>query len=116
MSQVCESPIIHHDVVDRVRKAFPDDALAGRTAAIFKQLGEPTRLRILLALSHHEMCVCDISALLSMTQSAISHQLKSLRLSNLVVSRKEGKIVYYALADDHVAALLRQGMLHAGHN
>ena len=74
------------------------------------------RLRILSALAQHEMCVCDISALLQMTQSAISHQLKSLRLSNLVVSRKEGKIVYYQLADEHVALLLEQGILHAQHS
>ena len=116
MSQVCESTIIHQDVLDRVEKEMPEDAVAQKAAGIFKQLGDPTRLRILSALAQHEMCVCDISALLQMTQSAISHQLKSLRLSNLVVSRKEGKVVYYQLADEHVALLLEQSILHAQHS
>lgn len=116
MSQICESTIIHQEVVDRVERKMPDDTLLTVAASLFKQLGDPTRLRILSALSRHEMCVCDISALLRMSQSAISHQLKSLRLSNLVTSRKEGKVVYYSLADEHVAALLDQGLLHAEHS
>ena len=111
----CESTIIHQDIIDKVENRMPTGAVTERAAGIFKQLGDPTRLRILVSLAEHEMCVCDISALLQMSQSAISHQLKSLRLSNLVRSRKEGKAVYYSLADEHVIRLLEQGMLHAEH-
>ncbi|NLK58842.1 MAG: winged helix-turn-helix transcriptional regulator [Tissierellia bacterium] len=111
----CESTIIHQDIIDKVENRMPTGAVTERAAGIFKQLGDPTRLRILVSLAEHEMCVCDISALLQMSQSAISHQLKSLRLSNLVISRKEGKAVYYSLADEHVIRLLEQGMLHAEH-
>ena len=116
MNDTCESPVIHQQIVDQVAEQMPDDPVTEKTASIFKQLGDPTRLRILCALAKHEMCVCDISALLQMSQSAISHQLKNLRLSNLVVSRKDGKVVYYTLADAHVETLLAQGILHAEHS
>ncbi len=116
MRDICESTVIHREIVDQVAKNLPEDELLLQTAGLFKQLGDPTRLRILSALARHEMCVCDISSLLQMSQSAISHQLKSLRLSNLVTGRKEGKVVYYTLSDEHVTSLLQQGFLHASHS
>jgi ArsR family transcriptional regulator len=81
-------------------------------ADLFKVFGDSTRIRILWALDESEMCVCDISFLLNMTQSAISHQLRVLKQAKLVKNRKEGKIVYYSIDDDHVKLILNQGLIH----
>ena len=81
-------------------------------ADLFKIFGDSTRVRILWALNESEMCVCDISALLNMTQSAISHQLRLLKQSNLVKNRKDGKVVYYSIKDEHVKDIFSQGFLH----
>lgn len=94
---------------------MPDEAVSERMANFFKLLGDPTRMRILFALRHEELCVCDLSALLDMTQSSISHQLKSLRLGGLVKNRRDGKNVYYSLDDDHVYAVFDQALLHISH-
>jgi ArsR family transcriptional regulator, lead/cadmium/zinc/bismuth-responsive transcriptional repressor len=90
-------------------------ALAERLAETFKALGDPTRVRILSALSGTELCVCDLSGALEMTQSAISHQLGFLRRLHLVRARKQGRQVYYALDDDHIEQLFRGGLEHVAH-
>jgi DNA-binding transcriptional ArsR family regulator len=108
----CNCNIIHKDVVNRVKRALPDEEALLNLAELFKVFGDTTRVRIISALIHAEMCVCDIASLLGMTKSAISHQLRALRQTKLVKYRKEGKVVYYSLDDDHVATLFAQGLLH----
>ena len=109
---VCDCEVIHDDVVKRVRKAMPIDEDFYDLADLYKMFSDSTRVRILWALSCNELCVCDIAVLLDMTKSAISHQLKSLRLSNLVKYDKRGKEVYYSLADDHVKDIFEKGFEH----
>jgi DNA-binding transcriptional ArsR family regulator len=108
----CDCNVIHEEVVNRVRNLLPDEEALLNLAELFKVFGDTTRVRIISALLHAEMCVCDIAALLGMTKSAISHQLRALRHTKLVKYRKEGKIVYYSLDDDHVITLFDQGLLH----
>lgn len=91
---------------------IPSDETLYRLADLFKIFGDPTRIRILSALGRHELCVCDIAELLGMTQSAISHQLRVLKQMELVKFRKEGKTVFYSLADSHVSTILEQGLDH----
>ncbi|MBR2131822.1 MAG: winged helix-turn-helix transcriptional regulator [Oscillospiraceae bacterium] len=86
-----------------------------RLAELFKVFGDPTRIRILDALSQRELCVQEIADHLSMTQSAISHQLRVLKQASLVRFRRDGKTVYYALADSHVETIMRQGLEHVEH-
>ena len=109
---VCDCDVIHEDIVKRVRKAMPKDEDFYDLADLYKMFSDSTRVRILWALSCEEMCVCDIAVLLGMTKSAISHQLKSLRLANLVTYDKRGKEVYYSLADTHVERIFKQGFEH----
>ncbi len=109
---VCEEQCVHEELVRSVQSGMlPEDELY-RLAELFKIFGDPTRIRILFALSESEMCVCDIANALGMTQSAISHQLRILKQSRLVKFRKEGKSVFYALADEHVRLILNQGIEH----
>jgi DNA-binding transcriptional ArsR family regulator len=108
----CDCNIIHEDVVADVRTKMPDDETLMNLADLFKVFSDSTRVRILCALQHSEMCVCDIAALLGMTKSAISHQLRSLRQTRLVKYRKDGKSVYYSLDDEHVGNVFAQGLLH----
>ena len=110
---LCTCGIIHEDVVARVRQGLTPDAGLRRAAELFKALDDPTRLKIINALILAEMCVCDIAALLDMTQPAVSHHLKTLKASGLVKYRREGKVVYYALDDEHVSNVFYQGLLHA---
>ncbi|MCL2095820.1 MAG: metalloregulator ArsR/SmtB family transcription factor [Oscillospiraceae bacterium] len=109
---VCDCHIIHGDVVERVREAMPDNQDFCSLANLYKTFADYTRVRILGALSHESMCVCDLAVLLGMTKSAISHQLKFLRGANLVKYNKRGKIVYYSLADSHVRDILEKGFEH----
>ena len=106
------SNAIHEEVVARVREAMPDDKNFYDLANLYKMFSDNTRVKILWALSLEEMCVCDLGALLGMTKSAISHQLKSLRLANLVKYDKRGKTVYYSLVDCHVRDIFEQGFAH----
>lgn len=108
----CDCTIIHEDTVNKVREAMPPEESLYDLAELFKVFGDSTRIRILYALSNSPMCVCDIAALLGMTQSAISHQLRVLKQSRLVKYRKEGKVVYYSLDDDHVNQIFSQGLDH----
>jgi len=109
---VCDCEVIHGEVVERVRKAMPKEEDFYDLADLYKMFADSTRVRILWALFREEMCVCDIAVLLGMTKSAISHQLKSLRLSNLVKYDKRGKVVYYSLADSHVKDIFEKGFEH----
>lgn len=111
----CECNVIHSDVIERVKGEMPVAEQLYELSELFKSLGDQTRLKILFALSQNDMCVCDIAALLEMTQSAISHQLRVLRNVRLVKYQKVGKVVYYALDDDHVNAIFKQGLDHVGH-
>ncbi len=112
---VCDCTVIHEETVDRVRKEMPQDKLLDSSADFFKVVGDRTRIRILHALFQSEMCVCDIAVLLEMNQSAISHQLRVLKQAGLVKYRREGKIVFYSLDDEHVMNILDQGLVHVGH-
>jgi ArsR family transcriptional regulator len=108
----CKCTIIHEDVVNIVKENIPQEEILYDLAELFKVFGDSTRIKILCALFQAEMCVCDIAALLGMTQSAVSHQLKVLKNTRLVKFRKEGKVVYYSLDDDHVKHIFDQGLIH----
>lgn len=110
--EICEQTIIHKDVVQKVSKAMSNDEDLENVADLFKIFGDRTRIRLLRALHQSEMCVCDMAYLLDMTQSAISHQLRILKQAKLVKNRKEGKVVYYSLADQHVMQILVQAYDH----
>lgn len=108
----CEFMHVHEEIVERVNRMMPEEEQLFDLAELFKIFGDSTRIRILYVLFESEMCVCDIAQLLGMTQSAISHQLQVLKKSKLVKYRRDGKTVFYSLADDHVRAILDQGMEH----
>lgn len=108
----CDCDVIHADVVQDVKNRMPDISELYELSDFFKVISDNTRLKIMWALDEHEMCVCDLAVLLNMTKSAISHQLRTLREANLVKNRREGKIVYYSLADDHVCQILETGLAH----
>ncbi len=108
----CDCTIIHKDVVNTVKASMPIEESLYDLAELFKVFGDTTRIRILYALFSSEMCVCDIAALLNMTQSAISHQLRVLKQARLVKFRREGKVVYYSLDDDHIKHVFDQGLNH----
>jgi ArsR family transcriptional regulator len=105
---------VHKDIVNNVRQTLPEEEILYDLAELFKVFGDSTRIKILYVLLESEMCVCDIAELLNMTQSAISHQLRVLKQSSLVKFRREGKAIFYSLADDHVVTILNQGMDHVG--
>ena len=109
---VCDCEVIHEEVVERVRKTMPKEEDFYDLADLYKMFADSTRVRILWALFREEMCVCDIAVLLGMTKSAISHQLRALRLANLVRYEKRGKEVYYSLADSHVKDIFEKGFEH----
>ncbi|HHT64292.1 MAG: ArsR/SmtB family transcription factor [Bacillota bacterium] len=111
----CSCNIIHEDVVRRVRKKIPREETLIDLAELFKIFGDSTRIKIICALFVSEMCVCDIAALLKMNQSAISHQLRILKQARLVKFRKEGKVVYYSLDDNHVQQIFDCGLAHINH-
>lgn len=108
----CSCTELHEEKLAAARTVQLSDDEVLRMAELFKSFGDPTRLRILVALSASELCVCDLASLLSMTVSAVSHQLRLLRSARLVKFRKEGKNAFYSLDDDHVHTLLRQGLSH----
>ena len=110
--ECCEECAVHDEVVQSVRGMLQDDDDLYDLAELFKVFGDSTRIRILFVLFESEMCVCDIAQLLNMTQSAISHQLRILKQSQLVKSRRDGKSVFYSLADDHVYRIINQGFEH----
>ncbi|MDR0314652.1 MAG: metalloregulator ArsR/SmtB family transcription factor [Oscillospiraceae bacterium] len=109
---ICDCEVIHDEIVDMVRENFLDDMTIYDLADFFKVFGDSTRVKILTALDKSEMCVCDLAVLLNMTKSAVSHQLKSLRTAKLVTSRRDGKNIFYSLADDHVKDIIEKGLEH----
>ena len=108
----CDCEIIHEETVSEVREKLLAQEAYTDLALLYKLFGDATRLKILHALELEEMCVCDLAALLGVTKSAVSHQLKSLRLARLVKYRKEGQVVFYSLADDHVKKIIDMGYEH----
>lgn len=108
----CNCEVIHDDIVNSVKCNLSDKDEYIELASLFKLFGDGTRVQIMHALKQHEMCVCDLAALLGVTKSAVSHQLKALRLANLVKFRREGQIVFYSLADEHVEEIINMGLEH----
>jgi ArsR family transcriptional regulator, lead/cadmium/zinc/bismuth-responsive transcriptional repressor len=113
LDDVCEIESINSKAVEKVKSNMLDETILLDVAENFKIFGDPTRLKILQALYHRELCVCEISAVLEANQSTISHQLRVLRGKNLVKFRKEGKMAYYSLADEHVVKIIEMGVEHA---
>jgi DNA-binding transcriptional ArsR family regulator len=111
-TETCITEGIHRDIIRSVKKNMPDPIALYDTADLFKLFGDSTRLGILWALSESEMCVCDLCALLKMKQPAVSHQLKNLKQSRVVKARRDGKVIYYSLDDDHIRRLLNLGIEH----
>ena len=110
--ECCDFYQVHDEGVKAVKEKMPDEDELYDLAEIFKVFGDSTRIKILYVLFEQEMCVCDIAQLLNMTQSAMSHQLKILKQSRLVKNRREGKAVFYSLADGHVRSIINQGLEH----
>jgi len=110
--ETCEVKCLNPGKVRRIAKLFPKTEMLTELSDLFQLLSDPNRVKILYALSREEVCVCDLSALLGMSDSAVSHQLRLLRALRLVKSRKDGRVVYYSLADDHVTRLLEMCLEH----
>lgn len=110
--ECCDTVMVHEELVKAVNEKMPDEDELYDLAELFKVFGDSTRIRILYVLFEAELCVCDIAQTLNMTQSAISHQLRILKQSKLVKNRREGKQVFYSLADDHVRTIIAQGREH----
>lgn len=108
----CDGTCVHEDLLKIVNEKMPDETELYDLSELFKVFGDSTRIRILFVLFECEVCVCDLAEALNMTQSAISHQLKILKHSKLVKSRREGKSVFYSLADEHVRTIIAQGLDH----
>lgn len=112
VGDACEIQFVDEGKVENVRKAMKSVEAIGLLAETFRILGDPTRIKIAFALSKEELCVCDIANLLGVSQSAVSHSLRTLRQMKLVRFRKEGKIAYYTLDDEHIANLFDEGFRH----
>lgn len=108
----CDYIFVHDEIVKNVKSKMPDENILSDLADLYKVFGDSTRIKIMYVLMESEMCVCDIAVLLGISQSAISHQLRVLKQSKLVKYRREGKIVFYSLADDHVKTVISQGLEH----
>ena len=108
----CSCNIIHKDVVEEVKDKLPQEEILYDLAELFKVFGDSTRIKILCALFESEMCVCDLSALLNISQSAISHQLRVLKSARLVKFRRAGKVIYYSLDDEHIKQIFDAGLHH----
>lgn len=108
----CKCNVIHEDTVIRVKDSLPQEETLYDLAELFKVFGDSTRIKIICALFEAELCVCDMATLLGMTQSAISHQLRNLKAARLVKFRREGKVIYYSLDDDHVKHIFNEGFKH----
>ena len=110
--EVCDGFEVHEDLLKIVNETLPEETELYDLAELFKVFGDSTRIRILFVLFEEEVCVCDLAKALNMTQSAISHQLRILKQNKLVKSRREGKSIFYSLADDHVRTIINQGREH----
>ncbi len=112
---ICSKKCINEVKVKKTVKTLPQQEEIGQMADIFKALSDPSRLKIVLALLNQEHCVCDIAVICNQTDSAISHQLRLLRTLKIVKNRREGKIIYYSIDDDHVIALIKMSLNHVQH-
>lgn len=112
MEDICEINIIHEDKVNNAKDTMPKDDLIYDLAELFKVFADSTRMKIIYALMEGELCVCDIAAIVGTTQSAISHQLRILKQAKLVKYKKEGKVVYYSLDDEHISEIVKKGREH----
>ena len=108
----CTCSVIHEDIINIARNKMPEEETLYDLAELFKVFGDTTRIKIICALFESEMCVCDIATLLCMNQSAISHQLRVLKQARLVKFRKDGKVVYYSLDDEHIKLIFDLGLIH----
>ncbi len=108
----CSLNVIHEDVVESVKSSLPSEEILYDLAELFKVFGDSTRIKIICSLFKSEMCVCDMAVLLGVSQSAVSHQLRVLKQARLVKYRREGKVVYYSLDDDHVKDIFDSGLNH----
>lgn len=108
----CNCSIVHEDIVNKVKAHLPKEEVLYDLAEVFKVFGDSTRIKILYALFEGEMCVCDMAELLGVSQSAVSHQLRVLKQARLVKFRREGKVVFYSLDDDHVKHIFNEGLDH----
>ncbi len=108
----CDCEVLHEETVAEVRKSMADDETVADISDFFRIFGDSTRIKILWALDKSELCVCDIAALISMTKSAVSHQLRVLKDARLVKSRRDGKVVFYSLADAHVKDIFEKAVEH----
>lgn len=110
--ECCDTVLVHKDVIDDIQNHMPEENILRELADFYKVFGDATRIRILYVLLQHEVCVCDLAEILGMTQSAISHQLRVLKQMKLVKNRRDGKTIYYSLADNHIQTIISQGMEH----
>lgn len=110
--ECCEEVCVHDGKIQEVLTEIPEEKLIKELADFYKVFGDATRVKLLCVLLRAEMCVCDLAEVLGMTQSAISHQLRILKQMKLVKNRRDGKTVYYSLADDHIQNIISQGMEH----
>ena len=110
--ECCDVTCVHNQIIEAVKEKMPAEELLNELADFYKVFGDATRIKILCVLLRSEMCVCDLAEMLGMTQSAISHQLRVLKKMKLVKNRREGKTVYYSLADGHIQNIISQGMEH----
>lgn len=110
--ECCEDVHIHESLVRQIEDGMPSEETICNLAEFYKVFGDVTRVKILCVLFESELCVCDLAEILGMTQSAISHQLRVLKQMKLVKNRREGKTVFYSLADMHIQSILNQGMEH----
>ena len=108
----CETTLIHEEVVEEVKKQMPEDSKLVETANLLKVFGDPTRIKIICALMKAEMCVCDLSSLLDVSRTAVSHQLKTLKQTRLVKYRRDGKVIYYSLDDEHISEIFETAYEH----
>ena len=111
-NECCEITEVHEELLKKLEETMPEETKLYDLAELFKVFGDSTRIRILFVLIEAEVCVCDLAQTLNMTQSAMSHQLKILKQSKLVKSRREGKSIFYSLSDDHVRGIINMGMEH----
>ena len=112
---VCDVRVVHVEAVREARRDLPERSTLAALTDLFATLGDPTRLRMVAALAARELCVCDLAAAVGQSESAVSHQLRAMRSLGLVRSRREGRLVYYTLDDEHVATLYAQALEHVGH-
>lgn len=110
--ELFECTVLHEDIVNEVKKKIPQDEMIYDLAEFFKVFADSTRMKIIYALMENELCVCDIANIVQTTQSAISHQLRLLKQAKLVKFRKEGKVVYYSLDDEHISQIVKKGREH----